>query len=157
VSTPQNKKQTDTASEAPPPQGAHSERITVRPPFDPEAFARDSESSIPAAGGAAPASLPETVPPPAGLPRYPVELERPHEPGAFGVSGDTILSLTFAGTDLTWFELTPLARRLLALVDGTASIAGICARAGVHPIEAIAAFQALARDGIVIESFGTPG
>ena len=120
---------------------------TVRPPFDPEEFARESDSKIRVE--ADPASARPTAPPPPGLPQYQpgVTSGTMHSLGSVG--SDTIPSLAVARDDLEWFELPKLARSLLGHVDATATIGAIASAAGVPLDAAMAAFHQLERDGLV--------
>jgi hypothetical protein len=57
--------------------------------------------------------------------------------------------LAVAREDLEWFELPAVARKLLELVDGHASIEIIAATAEVPLIDASNLFDDLVREGIV--------
>jgi hypothetical protein len=121
---------------------AKGESITLRPPFDPEEFARQSECT--------------TVPPPAGLPQC--------DPGntsgtietigsldaVASLDADMVPALLVAREDLDWFDVSPLARQLLRDVDGSLSLGEICARSGQPLDDAIRAFEQLVRDGLVV-------
>jgi hypothetical protein len=126
----------------PPVEDARREPITVRPPFDPEAFARDAESAFPSTDGGPPPSARPTVPPPPGLPQYSIAV-------APSLDGRAVPVLTVSREDLEWFDLGPLAHRLLAGVDGRDAIAAICERAAVPIGEAISVFEDLVRDGLI--------
>ena len=121
---------------------------TVRPPFDPLTFARDSESSI-RIGEAAPPSTRPTAPPPPGVPQYQAGLTSGTMHSLANVGSDTVPSLAVATEDLAWFELPEPAAALVGLVDGTANIGALSTRAGVALEAATCTFHELARDGIV--------
>jgi len=121
---------------------------TVRPPFDPLEFARDSESSI-RIGETDPASARPTAPPPPGLPQYQAGLTSGTMHSLANVGSDTVPSLAVAGEDLAWFELPEPAATLLGHVDGAVNIGALCTRAGVTLDAAMVIFHELARQGIV--------
>ena len=115
------------------------DQATVRPPFDPVEFARQSELS--------------TVPPPGQVPDVPdldpvVSSEATLE--VLFVEADTIPTLAVAREDLEWFELSPTVRTLLGHVDGEAPLAEVCARAAQTVDDGIALIEQLVRDGLVV-------
>jgi len=112
-----------------------SEHVTVRPPFDPQEFARQSERV--------------TLPPPPKAPSEAPELVSGTMEVFWPVEGTSIPSLAVAKEDLEWFELPSLCRKLLEQVDGDATVEAICARAGVSLTEASDLFEELVREGIV--------
>jgi hypothetical protein len=112
-----------------------SEIVTVRPPFDPQEFARQSERA--------------TLPPPAPAPSDAPELMSGTMDVLWPVEAATIPDLAVARDDLEWFELPPLCRKLLEHVDGTATVEAICIRAGVTVADASDLFEDLVREGII--------
>jgi hypothetical protein len=137
----------DFAYEDAEPEEEEQARTTVRPPFDPEQFARESDSRI--AFEENPPSSRPTAPPPPGLPHYEPEVS-PREADSFPpVSAEAVPSLAIARQDLEWFELPKLARDLLGQVDGRSTLAMVCARGGFALEAATAACQELERQGIV--------
>jgi hypothetical protein len=130
------------------PSAEEGSRPTVRPPFDPEKYARESESKlrIMEEGRATrgteerrrPPSNRPTVPPPPGLPGY--------EP-IIGVDG--IPELVVAREDLEWFDLTPEARSLLQHVDGENAVRAICDLMSLSPDHVIGELERLAGEGLV--------
>lgn len=134
-----------------PGAGPRSEQITIRPPFDPLEFARDADSTIRIAE-AAPQPLPPTVPPPPGIPEYSSDtsIRAPHTPLA--IDGDMVPTLAVNAADLDWFELPPLARRVLLQVDGCESVASICARCGLELAAGIRVLGDLAGQGLIAPS-----
>jgi hypothetical protein len=112
-----------------------SERVTARPPFDPEEFARQSERVTLPPSPKAPSDAPELI---SGT----MEVVWP-------VETTNIPTLVVAKEDLEWFELPPLCRKLLEFVDGTASVEAICERSGVSFTDASDLFDELVREGIV--------
>src|SRR5580698_10073387 len=106
-----------------------SELVTVRPPFDPQEFARQSERV--------------TLPPPPKAPSEAPELVSGTMEVFWPVEPTTIPSLAVARDDLEWFELPPLCRKLLEHVDGTATVASICERSGVSETDAADLFEEL--------------
>ncbi|MGH7293473.1 MAG: hypothetical protein ACRELB_01000, partial [Polyangiaceae bacterium] len=85
---------------------------TVRPPFDPEAFARESESNIRV--DTQPPSKRPTTPPAANLPQYAAGLTSGTMVSLGSVSSDAIPMLAVARDDLEWFDLSGPVRELLA-------------------------------------------
>jgi hypothetical protein len=113
---------------------ARDDQATVRPPFDPEEFARQSEMS--------------TVPPPAQVPDLdPVVSSETLE--VLFVDAETIPSLAVAREDLEWFDLSPQVRELLHHVDGEATLTVVCTRANHVVDEGIALVEQLVRDGVL--------
>lgn len=118
---------------------------TVRPPFDPEEYARESESRL---------RIADVVPPPA---RTPVPFDAP--PGS--ESGTRLTAATgapspedvpyrvMAQEDLEWFDLDRDAVALLERVNGLRAIRRIAATIGVEEALACAIFMRLAAEGIV--------
>src|SRR5580700_10890073 len=102
------------------PRDPQAEPPTVRPPFDPEEYARESESKIRLEATQA------TMPPPAaaGLGSGTIAALAVIEP-------DVVPLLVVARDDLDWYELEPNARSLLRHVDGQATIAAIARLAAV--------------------------
>jgi hypothetical protein len=113
---------------------------TVRPPFDPEEYARESESKIRIEAAQ------QTVPPPA---QYAVGLASGTMAAFATVEPDVVALLLVARDDLEWFQLQPAARALLRHVDGQATIADIARLAGVPLEPAMKTLHELAREGIV--------
>jgi hypothetical protein len=130
--------------------------VTVRPPFDPEEFARNAESGIRLAEGASAPPLPPTMPPPAGLPEYPTDLVPTSWSPRVALDADAIPALAVAGGDLDWFDLSPRARRVLPHVNGRDSAATISERCGLELGETIDVLDGLAHEGIIAAP-GIPG
>ena len=109
-----------------------SEPPTVRPPFDPDSFARESDSRIRV----------ESTPP----------SRRPTVPPALALSqeraGD-VPSLALGREDLEWFEMSPMARSLLRHVNGRDTVDVIASRVAMLVPEVIAELDGLAREGVV--------
>lgn len=111
-------------------------RATVRPPFDPQDFARQSECL--------------TARPSAGSASDTPELASSALEALIPVEDTSVPALAVAREDLDWFELAPRARALLEHIDGAASIEVICIRIGLPLTEGIDALDALAREGLVV-------
>lgn len=136
--------------------GSSSERPTVPPPFDPAAFARDSEtqlSTVPA--------LDSSVPTPRRL-----VADRPSEVRAILASSpeleetalgnvrdalgdDTVPVLLASQDELGWLDLPEDATRLLAHVNGVWPFERVCAMANVSPEDGALVLLELAEQGIV--------
>jgi hypothetical protein len=112
-----------------------ADAATVRPPFDPQEFARQSERV--------------TLPPPPKAPSDAPELVSGTMEVFWPVEPTTIPDLIVARDDLEWFELPPLGRKLLEHVDGTADIKAIAEKAGIALTDAADLFDELVREGIV--------
>jgi len=121
---------------------------TVRPPFDPETFARESDSRVAIRDDQSPSARP-TAPPPAGVPQYRAEMASGTMPSLASVGPDAVPQLVIAREDLEWFDLPKVARAVLVHVDGLAPVGTIGPRAGLALDAATAAFHDLERDGIV--------
>jgi hypothetical protein len=117
------------------PRETPSKKSTVRPPFDPQEFARESERT--------------TLPPPGPTSDAP-ELASGTMEIFLPVEAMTIPELTVAREDLEWFDLPPQARTVLAQIDGEASVETISARAGLLLTDAIDLVEELAREGLVV-------
>jgi hypothetical protein len=112
-----------------------SQTTTIRPPFDPQEFARESERA--------------TVPPPARMPSDAPEVVSSMMEVILPVDATTIPELAVAKEDLEWFDLPQLARKLLDEMDGESSVEAICERAGLVLADAIDLVEELAREGLV--------
>jgi hypothetical protein len=111
------------------------DQVTIRPPFDPAEFARQSELS--------------TSPPPAvQAPDDPVISTETTE--VLFVDEEAVPTLAVAREDLEWFDLAPLVRNVLRFVDGERSIAKISAEVGQSPDQGITLVEQLVRDGLVV-------
>jgi hypothetical protein len=112
------------------------DQATVRPPFDPEEFARQSELS--------------TVPPPGQLPDLDPIISSEATLEVLFVEADTVPTLAVAREDLEWFDLPPVVRGLLHHVDGEAALEQVCTRAAQPLDQGIALVEQLVRDGLLI-------
>jgi hypothetical protein len=115
---------------------AHAESdepTTVRPPFDPAEFARQSEVL--------------TIPPPPALPG--ADLQSGVKEALRPTRGTSVPALVVAAEDLEWFELPAPLRALLELIDGEASIEAIGLRAGLPLGDVLDAFDDLARERLI--------
>jgi len=121
---------------------------TVRPPFDPLQYARDSERKVRIAETDPPSARP-TAPPPPDVQQYQARLTSGTMHSLANVGPDTVPSLAVTAEDLEWFDLPEQTALLLVLVDGTANIGVLSERAEVALDTAMATFHELARDGIV--------
>ena len=120
---------------------------TVRPPFDPLEFARESDSRIPL--DVEPVSARPTAPPPPGMPQYHAGLTSGTMHSLGSVGAETVPSLAVARDDLEWFELARDARALLEHIDGESTIGALSERASIALDAAMAAFHELERQGII--------
>jgi hypothetical protein len=120
---------------------------TVRPPFDPETYARESESNIRIE--TLPPSHRPTAPPPPDMPQYQPGITSGTMQSLGSVTSDAVPVLAVAREDLEWFDLPQVNRSLVGLVDGRRSIVELARHAGAPLDRAMASFHEMARDGIV--------
>ena len=97
-----------------------TEPTTVRPPFDPEAYARETDSIANVEQHGVAPSVRPTTPPPPGM------------PGCGAIDVDCVPLLALAREDMEWFDVTALARVLLDHVDGIGTV-GAFVLAGERP------------------------
>src|SRR5690242_9994761 len=90
------------------PDEGSGERSTVRPPFDPEEFARESDVMMRVVEARAASEQP-TAPPPRGLPLYEPALSSGTMPSFGAVASDAVPRLVMTGEDLEWFDIPPSA------------------------------------------------
>jgi hypothetical protein len=137
-------------SAQPLPEGTEDvdQRSTVRPPFDPEQFARESDSRVAADARASRSDIP-TAPPPPGLSQYAPRAVSGTVPIGAALGHESVPQLAVAREDLAWFDLSPRARLVLGHIDGCAPVSAICAAAGIELDEAVSLLHGLARDGVV--------
>ena len=119
-----------------PTRESPSQMSTVRPPFDPQEFARESERA--------------TQPPPIRAASEAPEIASGTMEIFPPVEAMTIPELTVAREDLEWFDLPAAARRILAYIDGDASVEIISSRAGLPLTDAIDLVEELAHEGLVV-------
>ncbi len=121
---------------------------TVRPPFDPEEFARDSESRLRIADVVpVDVTFDDSEPPPSSQ-----SATRLTAAGASRGSApppDAVPYRVMAPEDVEWFELDSDASALLDRVNGVKTIARIADTIGVASPLACAIFMRLARERIV--------
>ena len=115
---------------------AASDLVTVRPPFDPQEFARQSERV--------------TLPPPAEDAVGRAGARERHDGGLLAGRADhRRRTLAVAAKTSNGSSCRPLCRKLLEHVDGAATVEVICARSGVAMTDATDLFEELVREGIV--------
>jgi hypothetical protein len=134
--------------------GGANERATQQPPFDPDVFARESESHI----ETAPVSKRPTVPP---LPSYTNLRDSCRE---FAASESTtsetaertktptlsaVVDLLTSMDDLAWFNLDARARAIVTVIDGELIVEEILAVTHIDIDTGIAILAVMAQDGIV--------
>ena len=135
-----------------------SDRPTGSPPFDPEAFARDSEHML---VSAVQESMPPTAPPESVAARLRDSCKDLHafvEPGlGVGMRGivsrkptlDAVVVLEVEHADVDWFALDALAKLLAAEVDGQMTVEELLAVTHTDVPEGLKALEALANAGVV--------
>lgn len=117
-------------------EGPNSQRATLRPSFDLEEFARQSERV--------------TIPPPAGLPHYDPGLSSGTTEALAPLQATTAPAVVVTREDLEWFELPDGAQGLFDLIDGETPVATLAERAGISLDEALATLEEMARAGLVV-------
>jgi hypothetical protein len=134
--------------------GRAHDRPTQQPPFDPEVFARESESQV----EAAPVSKRPTVPP---LPSYTnlrdscrefLALEPTTSETAERTKTPTlsaVVDLLASMDDLEWFNLDTRARAIVTLIDGELIVEEILAVTHIDIDTGMAILAGMAHDGIV--------
>jgi hypothetical protein len=114
-----------------------NDRETIRPSFDPQDFARQSERLTMRPDADTPSETPEI-----GNPSMVVEL--------LPVQETSVPKLAVGHEDLEWFDISPAARRMLEYIDGAASLEVICIRMGLPLIEGMDAIDVLVHEGLVV-------
>jgi hypothetical protein len=122
---------------APARASAGDDKATVRPPFDPVEFARQSELS----------TMPPTATDSQGPDDPVVSTESTLE--VLFVDADTVPMLAVAREDLEWFDLAQPVRELLKHVDGEAKLSTVCTRAGRTLEDGVGLVEQLVRDGVL--------
>jgi hypothetical protein len=117
--------------------GSSDDRATVRPPFDPQDFAKQSERMTVRPDADTPSEVPEIA-----TPSIVVE--------ALPMQETSVPKLAVSLDDLAWFDLSPDARRMLEFIDGASSLEIICIRMGLPLTEGMDAVDVLAREGLVV-------
>jgi hypothetical protein len=138
------------------------ERPTLRPPFDPETFARESESRLPDAEPAScsrptPRALHRPEAPPLELrptrtsvPSAPDIDERPAKCDALDALGqDAVPVLMVPREELESIVLPSEAHHLLACVDGFRPLETVCTMAGMRAQDGATILLELADQGVV--------
>ena len=118
-----------------PRASASDDKATVRPPFDPAEFARQSELT--------------TMPPAGQVPDLDPVVSTEATMEVLFVDGDTVPTLAVAREDLEWFDLAQPVRDLLRHVDGKASLSAVCARARRSVEDGVSLVEQLVRDGVL--------
>jgi hypothetical protein len=142
-------------------RGSDDDPPTVRPPFDPATFARDSERVLRAEETVAESARPTRPPPPLPPPGS------PHRPGAsvgrhaeepvetshlvvsLSVEDDDVPFLAVAVERIRALPLSPLARAFLRHMNERDCVKVICARAGLRIDDAVVAIEELSGAGVV--------
>ena len=134
-----------------------NERPTVLPPFDPAAFARDSEtqlSTVPGPESSAPTGrgyARERTSEVRAIVSSGPELEESAIGNLCDALGDGTVPVLLASPDeLGWLDLPPEAARLLGHIDGVSSLDAVCSRANVASEDGALILLELAELGIVM-------
>ncbi len=119
---------------------------TVPPPFDPVAFARESDTNVRLLDAEEIANLRPTMPPPA---TYPAEVASAGGPRA-AIDAGTVPCLGVAREDLEWFGLSAAAKTILGQVDGIATLGTIADATGMRIAEIARVLEDLVREGVIV-------
>jgi hypothetical protein len=126
---------------------ADDEPPTLRPPFDPAVFARDSENMLHLEESATvPASTRPTQPPPVD---YAPSPESEMVSVSLSVESDDVPVLTVARDQVDMVALSALARALLRHVNERDTVSVLCSRAGMRMDDAVAGLEELVREGVI--------
>ncbi len=133
-------------------RGSDDEPPTLRPPFDPATFARDSERALRAEETTDESARPtQRPPPPGGRSTYPED--RTAEGGQLlvrlSVDDGDVPFLAVAIENIRGMPLSPIARTFLRYLNERDSVAVICSRAGLRMDEAVIAIEELSGAGVV--------
>jgi hypothetical protein len=107
---------------------------TVKPPFDPVTFARESDSRVRVES--APPSARPTAPPP-----------QPLAPAV--ARGSDVPVLAISREDLDWFELSSSARNLLRQVNGRDTVDALASLLRIESADLLGELEVLAREGLI--------
>ena len=110
--------------------------ITVRPPFDPAAYARDSDRALLASEES---SSQSSAPPPA--PALDLRVDTMVE--------DWVPQLAVPRAELEWMDLKPMACALLLRVNGCSTVREIAEASSIPVGEATRVFEKLSRKHVV--------
>jgi hypothetical protein len=110
--------------------------ITVRPPFDPEQYARDSDRALQAGEESSSESTAPTPPPALDL-RVDAVVE------------DWVPLLAVPRAELEWMDLKPMACTLLLRVNGCSTVREIAEASSLSVREATRVFEKLSRKHVV--------
>jgi hypothetical protein len=110
--------------------------VTVRPPFDPAQFARDSDRALRASEAS---SSPSNDAPPA--PALDLRVD--------AVVEDWVPLLAIPRAELEWMDLKPLACALLLRVNGCSTVREIAEASRIPVREATQVFEKLSRKHVV--------
>jgi hypothetical protein len=121
---------------------SRQDRETCRPPFDPEAFARESDSQLLEADEAPtkPSLEPKRLS--SGL-RAAVSL--PAEPSG----ADEVPVLVVSRDDIAWFHLDKRALALVHAIDGVSTMAEVVSASRLGPDDAFAGFEQLLCERVI--------
>jgi hypothetical protein len=138
------------------------DRPTLRPPFDVEAFARESDSGLheaatPTAPPPSPPSYQRPVVPPLQWgrtrrpePSSPDLEERPADEDPLDVLGiGAVPFIALPAARLPFLNLAPDARRLVACIDGAHTLGAVCEMAKINPRDGAALLLELVEQGVV--------
>jgi hypothetical protein len=130
-------------------RGPDDDPPTVRPPFDPAKFARDSERALRAADDAVDSATPTRPPPPPGAPQSERSAESAQLLVNLAIESEDVPFLAIARDRLAGLRLSLLARMFLRFVNERDCVAVICSRSGLGMADAVLALEELSGAGVV--------
>jgi hypothetical protein len=129
-------------------RGPDDDPPTVRPPFDPAAYARDSERTL-RAEEAVDSARPTRPPPAALVPASERATESAQLLVNLSIESDDVPFLAVARERLQALQLSLLARMFLRFVNERDCVAVICSRSGLGMDDAVLALEELTSAGVV--------
>jgi len=141
------------------PLGSDDEPPTVRPPFDPQKFARDSERALRAEEISSESARPTRPPPGMGSDSPPAVQAEAASSDLVTEGGQLLVQLSVDDDDVPFLAiaiehvravpLSPIARTFLRYVNQRDCVAVICSRAGIRMDDAIVAIEELSGAGVL--------
>jgi hypothetical protein len=130
-------------AERPKKKSQPAEHTTARPPFDPEVFAKESDTAITGRRPEIDSDMPTN--PRANVGRLLANLA----PAAGQISLEQVPFVVMAREDVAWFGLDDRAAELLSRINGTTTVQGLLASGEFIVTDAFRILGDLARDGII--------
>ena len=130
-------------AERPKKKSQPAEHPTVRPPFDPVAFAKESDTAISGRRPEIDSDMPTNPHVNVG------PLLASLAPGGSPISLEQVPFVVMAREDVAWFGLDDQSAELLSRINGTTTVQGLLASGEFIVTDAFRILGALAREGII--------